>query len=223
MDDPPGHSRLSSSSHRGMAMMALVTTLRRSAWIGLTLYVAFLLTIAAHAAGPVARSSSPPSAPESYVPPAPSRMTADSSPYGPPPSPPPAIGAPTPYGPLPPPAPPFQESIYGAQPNPGVPGSPGYLHPHYPEYQTRYGIWYQPRSFHEPFREPYRPDPFRPRGWGNLFADDCRRVRMDYNRYVVKDLPSHYGPSYYPKYSQAGECLLRPERHYSPPVWGAAE
>ena len=205
-------------------MTALAMTLRRSVWIGLTVYVAFLLTIAAHAAAPVPRPSSPPPADGSYVPPAPPvPMYGEASPYRPMPQPAPAIGAPTPYGPLPPPAPPFRDSIYGAHATPGAPGSPGYLHPHYPTYQSRYGIWYQPRSFHEAFREPYRPDPFRPRGWGNIFNDDCRRVRMDYNRYVVKDLPSQYGPSYYPNYSEASEGLLRPERHYSPPVWGAAE
>jgi len=47
---------------------------------------------------------------------------------------------------------------------------------------------------------------------------------MDYNRYVVKDLPSRYGPSYYPKYTPASECVIfRPERHYTPPVYGGAE
>ncbi|HEX6983911.1 MAG TPA: hypothetical protein VF170_00980, partial [Planctomycetaceae bacterium] len=137
----------------------------------------------------------------------------------------PPPGTPTPYGPLPPPAPPFRDTVYGAHANPGPPGSPGWLHPHFPEYQTRYGVWYQPRSFWEPQREVYRPQPFRPRGWGNLFVEDpCRHDRMDYNRYVVKDLPSRYGPSYYPLYQPPSECVIfRPERHYTPPVHGSAE
>lgn len=193
--------------------MALTTTLPRSIFLGMTVYVAFLLTTAAHAETQPPVPPMPQPVPQPVPQPMPQAV-----PQGMP-----AIGSPTPYGPLPPPAPPFRDTIYGAHANPGPPGSPGELHPHYPEYQTRYGIWYQPRSFHEPTRKPYRPLPFRPRGLGNLFADDCQHDRMDYNRYVVQELPSRYGPSYYPKYSWAAECLVRPERHYSPPVWGAAE
>lgn len=198
-------------SHRATAMTAVAATLSRPVCAGLTVYVAFLLTQSGYAAqGPYGSTLNPEPDPVS-----------SGSPATPAPVPPPP-GSPTSYGPLPP-APPFRDSIYGAYPNPGPPGAPGYLHPHYPEYQTRYGIWYQPRSFQEPMKEPYRPSPFRPRGWGNLFYDPCLRDRIDYNRYVVEELPSRYGPSYYPKYTPAAECLIRPERAYSPPVWGSAE
>ena len=191
-------------------MRAVATTPFSAAWVGMTVYVAFLLTQAA-----IASDGSP----GLHVPPEPAPPVPLASPGEA------AVpGMPTPYGPLPPPAPPFRDTIHGAHANPGSPGSPGFLHPHFPEYQTRYGIWYQPRSFHEPAREVYRPSPFRPRGWGNLFDDPCRHDRMDYNRYVVKDLPSRYGPSYYPKYTPPSECVIfRPERHYRPPVYGAAE
>lgn len=218
-----------------------ITTSSRSHWVGLTIFAAFLLTQNATASGPNNPRSDFSDAASDF-----SRAAADAlrdrdrgdgirfrserendigdethrSAMMPPPRP----GTPTPYGPLPPPAPPFRDTVYGAHPTPGPPGGPSHLHPNYPDYQTRYGIWYQPRSFWEPFREIYRPSPFRPRGWGNLFNDDpCRHDRIDYNRYVVKDLPSRYGPSYYPLYQPPGECLIRPERHYRPPVWGAAE
>ena len=132
-------------------------------------------------------------------------------------------GTPTPFGPLPPPAEPFRDSPYGAHADPGPPGGPGYGHPHYATYQTRYGIWYQPRSYAEPAKQIYRPSPFRPRGLGNLLYDPCRQTRMDYTRAVIDDLPSQYGPAYYPNYVRRGECLVRPTRKYVPPVWGAAD
>ena len=200
-------------------MTAVAATLSRTALGGLTLYVDFLLTTAAATAADDASSERAAAGRDG------SALTPEPDPLSSPamvPVPPP--GTPTPYGPLPPPAPPFRDTVYGAHINPGPPGGPSFLHPNLPEYQTKYGIWYQPRSFWEPSREVYRPQPFRPRGWGNLFVDDpCRRDRMDYNRYVVKDLPSRYGPSYYPLYQPPSEGLLRPERHYRPPVWGSAE
>jgi hypothetical protein len=265
-------------------MTAVAATLPRTALGGLTVYVAFLLSHAAHAAdgmgrgdplrgrlaavpdpisAPAAQVYGAPYAPVSGAPaagapsatgsssyaatsktPATDRNSSAPSPFAPgygpqtldswsssqggtavrPPVPLPPVGTETPYGPLPPPAPPFRDTPYGAHANPGPPGGPSFLHPNFPAYQTQYGIWYQPRAFWEPVREVYRPQPFRPRGWGNLFVDDpCRKDRMDYNRYVVKDLPSRYGPSYYPLYQPPSECLIRPERHYVPPVWGSAE
>lgn len=188
-------------------MTAVATKLSRSIWIGTTVYVAFFLTQAGHAA----------EVQQLHPAPAPADQPAGTMPV-------PPVGTQTHYGPLPPPAPPFRDTMYGAHINPGAPNSPAFLHPHLPEYQSRYGIWYQPRSYQEAFKEPYRQSPFRPRGWGNLFYDPCLNDRMDYNRFVVKDLPSRYGPSYYPKYVPASECMLfRPERHYTPPVYGAAE
>lgn len=199
-------------------MMAFTATLARPAWAGLTVYVAFLLSFAAHAAGP-ARTPVPPAPAPAATDPgaiaqAPANMAARPAP---------AIGSPTPYGPLPPPAPAFSDTIYGSRATPGPPGAPGFLHPHFPENQSHYGIWYQPRSYLASQRKPYRPRPFRPRGFGNVFYEPCRQLRMDYNREVVTDLPSQYGPSYYPHYSWPSECLFRPERHYSPPIWGEAE
>ena len=108
------------------------------------------------------------------------------------------------------------DSEYGVRPDPGPPGSPAFGLPHRPAPTNRYGIWYRPSSFHAPNRAVYRPSPFRPRGFGNLFDRPCVPDRMDYARYTVRDLPSRYGPTYYPKYRDNTECLVRPTRHYDP-------
>ena len=108
----------------------------------------------------------------------------------------------------------FADSQYGARPDPGPPGAPGFGLPHRPEQTNRYGIWYRPKSFHAPNRAVYRPSPFRPRGFGNLFDRPCVPDRLDYARYTVRDLPSRYGPTYYPHYRENTECLIRPTRSY---------
>ena len=108
----------------------------------------------------------------------------------------------------------FAETEYGARPDPGVPGAPGFGLPHRPEQTNRYGIWYRPKSFHAPNRAVYRPSPYRPRGFGNLFDRPCVPDRLDYTPYTVRDLPSRYGPTYYPKFRENTECLIRPTRAY---------
>ena len=108
----------------------------------------------------------------------------------------------------------FADTEYGESETPGVPGAPGFGLPHRPAPTNRYGIWYRPKSFHGPNRAVYRPSPFRPRGFGNLFDRPCVPDRMDYERYTVRDLPSRYGPAYYPHYRENTECLVRPTRHY---------
>ena len=108
----------------------------------------------------------------------------------------------------------FADTEYGASETPGVPGLPGFGLPHRPAPTNRYGIWYRPKSFHAPNRAVYRPSPFRPRGFGNLFDRPCVPDRLDYERYTVRDLPSRYGPAYYPHYRENTECLVRPTRRY---------
>ena len=108
----------------------------------------------------------------------------------------------------------FADTEHGARPTPGVPGYPGFGLPHRPEHTNRYGVWYQPKLFHAPNRAVYRPSPFRPRGFGNLFDRPCVPDRMDYTPYTVEDLPSRYGPTYYPHFRENTECLVRPTRCY---------
>ena len=126
-------------------------------------------------------------------------------------------GPPRPAVDSPPGTPFFAETEYGARPDLGLPGAPGYGVPHRLAPTNRYGVWYRPGSFHEPGREVYRPRPFRPRGNGGLFYRPCQPDRMDYARYTVRDLPSRYGPTYYPNYTDKTECLIRPVRAYDPP------
>ncbi|MFH5805794.1 hypothetical protein [Alienimonas sp. DA493] len=108
----------------------------------------------------------------------------------------------------------FADTEYGARPTPGDPGAPAFGLPHQMEQSNRYGIWYRPKSFHAPNRAVYRPSPWRPRGFGNLFDRPCVPDRMDYTPYTVEDLPSRYGPTYYPHFRENTECLVRPTRHY---------
>ncbi len=108
----------------------------------------------------------------------------------------------------------FADTEFGAQPTPGEPGAPGFGLPHRSEQSARYGIWYRPKSLHAPNRAVYRPSPWRPRGFGNLFDRPCVTDRMDYSPYAVEDLPSRYGPTYFPHYRENTECLIRPTRHY---------
>jgi len=93
--------------------------------------------------------------------------------------------------------PPFRDSHLGAQPHLGQPddGGVGYTHYDYPRY--RYDIWYRPHAFGYGTAERCAPSPFRPRGYGDLFAEPSTCHRMDYSRYVVKNYGTDYGPSYY--------------------------
>ena len=108
----------------------------------------------------------------------------------------------------------FADTEYGARPTPGVPGSPSFGLPHRMEQTNRYGIWYLPKVFNGPNRAVYRPSPWRPRGFGNLFDRPCVTERIDYTPYTVEELPSRYGPTYYPHFRENTECLVRPTRCY---------
>ncbi|NNJ26797.1 hypothetical protein [Alienimonas chondri] len=123
-------------------------------------------------------------------------------------------GPPRPGIESPPGTPFFADSEYGARPTLGEPCSPSAGLPHRMEQSNRYGIWFLPKSFNAPNRAVYRPSPFRPRGFGNLFDRPCVTERIDYTPYTVEDLPSRYGPTYYPHFRQNNECLVRPTRHY---------
>jgi hypothetical protein len=55
------------------------------------------------------------------------------------------------------------------------------------------------------------PRPFRPRGYGALFNRPCAAHRLDYNRYVVPEQRSEYGPAYYglQKDDRCDKCCLK--------------
>lgn len=92
---------------------------------------------------------------------------------------------------------PFRQSPLGAFPHlgNGSTGGQGYRHYDHPDY--RYDIWYRPDRFGWGVAERCAPPPFRPRGYGNLFNRPSTCYRMDYNRYVLKNHRTEYGPSYY--------------------------
>lgn len=92
---------------------------------------------------------------------------------------------------------PFSRSPLGATPDLGDAndGGIGYRHYDYPGY--RYGVWYRPHRFGWGIAERCAPAPFRPRGYGNLFNEPSTCYRMDYNRYVLKNHRTDYGPAYY--------------------------
>lgn len=93
--------------------------------------------------------------------------------------------------------PPFQFGPYGAHPHlgQGGEGAQGYLHYDHPNY--RYGHYYRPAQFGRGAAERCAPSPFRPRGYGNLFNEPTTCFRIDYNRFVLRDYKTEYGPSYY--------------------------
>lgn len=93
--------------------------------------------------------------------------------------------------------PPFRDSFLGAQATSGLPDDGGVGYPHYEHPPYRYDIWYRPHAFGYGTAERCAPSPFRPRGYGHLFAEPSTCFRMDYSRYVVKKYGTDYGPSYY--------------------------
>lgn len=92
---------------------------------------------------------------------------------------------------------PFANSPFGAHPTLGTPENGGQGYPHYSMPDYRYDVWYRPDRFGWGVAERCAPPPFRPRGYGNLFNRPSTCYRMDYNRYVLKNHRTDYGPSYY--------------------------
>jgi hypothetical protein len=93
--------------------------------------------------------------------------------------------------------PPFRDSTLGAHPHAGHQFNGGIGYPHYDHPPYRYDIWYRPHAFGYGRVERCAPSPFRPRGFGDLFAEPSTCYRMDYSRYALKNYGTEYGPSYY--------------------------
>ncbi|MBC7965581.1 MAG: hypothetical protein H7Z17_06590 [Fuerstia sp.] len=81
-------------------------------------------------------------------------------------------------------------------PDLGAPGSAGNGYHHFSMPFDKYTSWYRPRAATLTQYQRCAPAPFRPRGFGNLFARPCDGYRMEYEPYTLEDLPSKYGPSY---------------------------
>jgi len=68
---------------------------------------------------------------------------------------------------------------------------------YYDKSSRSYNIWQKPHEADWTARERCQPRPFCPRGYGDLGNKPRTCYRLDYHRYVVKDLKTTHGPSYY--------------------------
>jgi len=84
-----------------------------------------------------------------------------------------------------------------SNPDLGAPGSSGNGFHHFSMPFDKYTTWYRPRAATLTQYERCAPAPFRPRGFGNLFARPGDGYRMEYEPYLLGDAPSKYGPSYF--------------------------
>ena len=111
---------------------------------------------------------------------------------------------------------PFRNSEFGSFAHFGTPEDGGEGYRHYDDPAYRYDIWYRPRGFGWGIAERCAPAPFRPRGYGNLFAEPSTCYRMDYNRYVLRNHRTDYGPSYYRRSADQRCDTYDHSAHYRP-------
>jgi hypothetical protein len=89
----------------------------------------------------------------------------------------------------------LRDTQLGARPHGGHQCSPTQGYQHYDLPSKHYGMWFRPAAFAEDTNPQCKPRIFNPRGYGWGHRLDCQQ--MDYHPYVVKNLPSTHGPSYY--------------------------
>ena len=89
----------------------------------------------------------------------------------------------------------FRDTRLGAHPHGGANCDPAQGYKHYDHPSRRYGMWYRPAAFAEDVNPRCKPRIYAPRGYG--WANRLNPTQMDYCPYVVKQLPSVHGPSYY--------------------------
>ncbi|MCA9071041.1 MAG: hypothetical protein KDA84_19070 [Planctomycetaceae bacterium] len=88
--------------------------------------------------------------------------------------------------------------LYRQYPHPGPQWAATHAYPNYDYPDNLYGIWFRSQAWGLTQRERCGvPDPWRPRGFGNLFARPSTPHRMDYHRRVLIDPHTGYGPSYF--------------------------
>lgn len=85
---------------------------------------------------------------------------------------------------------------YRQQPDSGSPSSPAHGFKHFMAPLHAFSTWYRPRAATLTSHQRCAEEPFRPRGYGNLFAKQCDPFRMEYSPYTLGDSCSKYGPSY---------------------------
>jgi hypothetical protein len=101
-----------------------------------------------------------------------------------------------------------RETRYGARPNVGSSGSPTHGYDHYDLPSKHYGLWFRPSAAAEDECQHCRSRPFAPKGYG--WANRRTGFEIDYHPYVVRQLPSVHGPSYYYRQPRSAcPCLLQ--------------
>lgn len=98
--------------------------------------------------------------------------------------------------------------LYRQYPHPGPQWAATNGYPNYDYPDHLYGVWFRSQAWGSTHRERCAiPTPWRPRGFGNLFARPSTPHRMDYNRRVLIDPYSSYGPSYYVRQPDPRCCV----------------
>lgn len=109
---------------------------------------------------------------------------------------------------------------YRQYPHPGPQWAATHGYPNYDYPDHLYGIWFRSQAWGLTHQERCGiPDPWRPRGFGNLFARPTTPHRMDYNRRVLIDPYTAYGPSYYVRQPDPRCCARDCEGHE---IWKAS-
>ena len=85
---------------------------------------------------------------------------------------------------------------YRQQADLGAPCSPGYGFKHFPFSMHMFTSWHRPKAATLTRAQRCAADPFRPRGFGHLFARPCDSFRMEYTPHVLEASQSQYGPAY---------------------------
>ena len=85
---------------------------------------------------------------------------------------------------------------YRRSPDLGGPNSAGYGFKHFALPFQNYALWHRPKAATLTKYQRCAPASFRPRGFGQLFAEPCDSFRMEYTPYVMREYNSQYGPSY---------------------------
>lgn len=87
-------------------------------------------------------------------------------------------------------------SQYRAIADQGAPGSAGHGYQHFVMPMDKYTSWYRPRAATLTPAQRCAPPRFRPRGFGDLFAESCDGFRMEYSPFTLSNGDASYGPSY---------------------------
>ncbi len=92
-------------------------------------------------------------------------------------------------------------------PYPGPEFAPTHGYPNYDLPNRFFGVWFLPRFWGlTKWERCAQAAPFKPRGFGNLFARPSTSHRMDYRRPYIFDSYTEYGPSYYVRQPDPNCC-----------------